>query len=275
VAGVPLNELTGWITVGAVRHPVDLAAQVAARHGVGTRAAQAALARLVALQWLVREPGRGPARYRPGALRQVVQRYVLAELDEHACWLRDFAPYLQVPAPAERLARHVLTELLRNARVHSGAERATASLRQTPTHLQLLVSDPGVGLFQRLGDRLAAHDPEEALRQIDAGALAPPPDHEPGRGLRFASTLADVFDLHANGSAFQRRGWDDRGWRSRRAVPQPGTSVYASFVLDTARDLDALRQADAAPPAELPAAAGAAAPARARRSPGQPTRSTR
>ena len=32
--------------------------------------------------------------------------------------------------------------------------------------------------------------------------------------------LADVFDLHANGTAYQRRAWESTGWKKGRALPR-------------------------------------------------------
>jgi signal transduction histidine kinase len=45
------------------------------------------------------------------------------------------------------MAQHAFTELLNNAIDHSGGTQVTVSMRQTPLHLQLLVSDDGCGLF--------------------------------------------------------------------------------------------------------------------------------
>jgi hypothetical protein len=61
--------------------------------------------------------------------------------------------------------------------------------------------------------------------------------------LFFTSRLADVFDLHANESAFQKRAWEGSGWRPQRALKHEGSSVYASFALDTPRTLEAVRKA--------------------------------
>jgi len=61
--------------------------------------------------------------------------------------------------------------------------------------------------------------------------------------LFFTSKLADIFDLHANERAFQRREWDAGGWLPGRALKRQGTSVYAAIALDTARTLDGVLRA--------------------------------
>ena len=47
-----LSDLTTWITEAALRHPLDLAAHVAERRGIGRAAARAALHKLQDHHWL-------------------------------------------------------------------------------------------------------------------------------------------------------------------------------------------------------------------------------
>lgn len=235
---VDLNALTLWITAAAVQHPHDLALHVAQRLGVTRATATRALKRLAALHWLTL--GGTPRRpaWGPGLLRQVVQRYPLAGLDEDRPWARDFAPFFALPAHVRRLAQHAFSELLNNAIDHSGGTSVTVSLRQTPSHVQLLVSDDGRGLFDKLHEAFDLADPALAMLELSKGKLTSQPERHTGRGLFFTSKLADVFDLHANAQAFQQRHWQPHAWTAGRALPHRGTSVYVAIALDTPRTLD-------------------------------------
>ena len=57
-----------------------------------------------------------------------------------------------------------------------------------------------------------------AMLELSKGKLTSAPDRHSGRGLFFTSRLADVFDLHANATAFQYRGWDRRRRLACRSV---------------------------------------------------------
>jgi anti-sigma regulatory factor (Ser/Thr protein kinase) len=243
MARLDLNALTLWITAAALRHPGDLAAQVAERLGVTRRTANKSLQRLVEMQWLVREGTRSRPSFRPGQLRQVVQRYPLAGLEEDIPWSRDFAPFFSLPHEVQRMAQHAFCELLNNAIDHSAGTQVTVSLRQTPSHLQLLVSDDGRGVFDKIHEAFALADPTLAMLELSKGKLTTQPERHTGRGLFFTSKLADVFDLHANEQAFQRREWDGGGWLPGRALKRQGTSVYAAFALDTSRTLESVLRA--------------------------------
>lgn len=239
-ARIDIHSLCLWITAAAVAHPTTLAAHVVERTGMSRASANKALARLVALNWLVREGSPRRPVHRPGLLRQVVQQYPLAGLQEDVPWARDFAPYVTVPPHVLQMAQHAFVELLNNAIDHSEGTSVTVSLRQTPNHVQLLVSDDGRGLFDKIEAAFDIADPTLAMFELSKGKLTSAAKRHTGRGLFFTSRLADVFDLHANQVAFQQRDWDGAGWRPGRALQRRGTSIYASIALDTTRTLESV-----------------------------------
>ena len=238
-----LEAITQWITAAAQRRPHGLDVELAARMNVSLRSARRTLARLVELNWLVREGSARRPEWRPGLLRQVVQRYELAGLEEDLPWSLDFAPHFVLPPNLLRLVQQAFCELLNNAIGHSGGSHVTVSLRQTANQVQLLVSDNGVGLFERIAQTFSIASPALAMLELSKGKLTSQPQRHTGEGLFFTSRLADVFDLHANDAAFQQRAWDERGWHAQRALRHTGTSIYAAFALDTPRTLDGVRRA--------------------------------
>ncbi len=243
MARLDLTALSLWITAAAVAHPHDLADHVAGRTGVTRRTAAKALRRLVDAQWLVREGTVRRPTWRPGLLRQVSRRYPLAGLQEDLPWSRDFAPHFALHAPVRRMAQHVFCELLNNAIDHSEGTSVAVSMRQTPGQLQVLVSDDGRGLFDKIRDRFDLADPSLAMLELSKGRLTSEPERHTGRGLFFSSRMADVFDLHANEHAFQRRDWTGDSWLPARGLKHRGTSVYAAIALDTARTLESVLEA--------------------------------
>lgn len=238
-----LAALTAWITVAATQYGAQLPEQLMQRLSVGRRSALALLRRLEAAQWLQRTGSPRKPVWQPGPLRQVVQRYALQGLDEDWPWSRDFAPYFTLPPGLARIAQHAFTELVNNAVDHSGGSEVTVSMRQTPLQLQLLVSDDGCGVFQRIEHAHAIADPTLAMLELCKGGLTSQPLRHTGRGLFFVSRLADVFDLHANAQAFQCRGVDVRSWHRSRPLPRQGTSVYFAITLESPRTLDTVLRA--------------------------------
>lgn len=237
---IALNQLTAWITDAARMHGNDLAAHLMQRLGVNRRSANRLLARLVDAQWLVRRGTTARPRHEPGLLRQVVHRYPLAGLDEALPWSRDFAPAFTLPQNVARLAQHAFGELLNNAIDHSGGTSVTVSMRQTPSHLQLLVSDDGCGLFDRIAQSFQIDDRDVAMLELSKGKLSSAPERHTGRGLFFTARIAEVLDLHANASAFQHRAWQRHQWKRGTAATRQGTSVFVAIALDTPLTLDSV-----------------------------------
>lgn len=235
-----LSAVTPWITTLALAHPSRLPQALANQAGVGLPRARKLLAQLCDAGWLLRE---GPANrplYRPGPLRQVVQRYVLDGLEEDRPWRLDFAPCFDLPPAVAEMTQHAFTELLNNAIDHSQGSQVTVSLRQTPTQVQLLVSDNGRGLFETIRQDFAIDDPALAVLELSKGRLTSQPARHTGRGLFYLARLADVMDLHANAVAYQHREWQPRQWVRGRAMRDSGSgsAIYLAIRLDTERRLD-------------------------------------
>lgn len=243
MARIDLTALTTWITAAAVDHPTELPERLAALAGVQRATALRRLGQLIDLQWLTRTGAAPEARYGPGSLRQIVRHYDIDGLGEDLPWSRDFTRYFDLPPNVLRLTQHAFSELLNNAIDHSDGTGVTVSLRQTPSHVQLLVSDDGRGVFDKICHTFALPDPQVAMLELSKGKLTTQPERHTGHGLYFTSRLADVFDLHANDHAFQHRSWEGSGWRSGRPMTRQGTSVYASIALDTPRTLESVMHA--------------------------------
>ena len=249
MARIDFVQLTQRITQAAVQHPADLPAFLMRELQVSRRQANQLLRKLVASQWLVELGTPRKPLYRPGPLRQVIKRYPLATLQEDLPWGQDFARCFELSKPIARMAQHAFTELLNNAIDHSGGTTVAVSMRQTPVQLQLLVSDDGCGLFQHVAQSFDIPDAQLAMLELAKGKLTSAPDRHSGHGLFFTSRLADVFDIHANNSAFQCRAWERHGWRTGQpglVANRSGTSIYLAIMLDTPRNLQSVLQAHSA-----------------------------
>jgi anti-sigma regulatory factor (Ser/Thr protein kinase) len=240
------SQVTTWITAAAMQQPQALHSLLMVRLGVSRRSASRLLRKLVDSQWLLREGSRRRPVFHPGVLRQVVQRYELAGLQEDLPWKRDFAPFLELAPNVRRMAAHAFTELLNNAIDHSGGQRVTVSVRQTALHLQLLVSDDGCGLFQRVAQAFDISDPQQAMFELSKGKLTSQPARHSGHGLFFTARLADVFDIHTAEAAFQYRPWSALPWKGAKPATGGGTSVYLAIALDSTRTLDSVLRAHSA-----------------------------
>jgi anti-sigma regulatory factor (Ser/Thr protein kinase) len=240
LANTPFNlaHISTFVTALALAHPQDLPVALAQRCDCKVARARRLIKQLLDLGWLHQRGTARRASYAPGTLRQVVMRYALAGLEEDLPWARDFAPCFDLPATVRAMVQHAFTELLNNAIDHSEGSSVVLSLRQTSSHVQLLISDDGRGLFDQVRERLGMDDPAQVMLELCKGRLSSQPERHTGRGLFFTARLADIFDLHANQVAFQQRAWAPQDWTRGRAVKPSGSSIYLAIALDTPRTLD-------------------------------------
>jgi anti-sigma regulatory factor (Ser/Thr protein kinase) len=232
VARIEQSVLTRTITADALAHPHDLTAQLAKRHAVTRATIARHLKRLVEQGWLQREAG-ARARFKPGTQREVTTDYATAGLDEHTPWMRDVQPALALPAGAARVAQHVFGELLNNAIDHGEATTVTVSIRQTPTHLHMLISDDGVGVFNQLARRAGLEDAQRAALELAKGRLTTQPACHGGRGLFFVARMVEAMNLQSDGQVLQWRGHGGSVQFRIHPLKRAGTTVFVSLRLDT------------------------------------------
>ena len=228
-----LSALTRTITADALAHPADLGPALAARHAVSRGTMNKALQRLVDGGWLARGGSRVRPRWTPGPQREVTTDYALAGLDEHSPWVDDVQPVLALPAPLARLAQHVFGEILNNAIDHSGGATVTVSVRQTPTHLHLLVSDDGQGVFRQLAARAGLPDAQRAALELAKGRLTTQPERHGGRGLFFVARMVESMTLQSDGQALQWRRHGQSAQFRTHPLKRTGTTVFCSLPLET------------------------------------------
>lgn len=239
MARIQFATLTRTITADALAHPRDLGQTLARRHSVSRGTMTKQLRRLVDSGWLERTDER-LAHFKPGIQREVTMDYDVAGLDEHTPWLHDVFPVLALSPAVTRIAQHVFSELLNNAIDHASASRVTVSVRQTPTHLHVLVVDNGLGVFEQLARKANLESAQRAALEIAKGRLTTQPECHGGRGLFFVARMVDAMNLQSNAQALQWRHHGESVQFRAHPLNRTGTTVFVSLSLDaTVRPTDA------------------------------------
>jgi anti-sigma regulatory factor (Ser/Thr protein kinase) len=232
MARIDFSTLTRTITADALAHPTDLGPMLARRHSVSRGTMTKQLKRLVDNGWLERN-GLTRPHFKPGVLREVTTDYAVEGLDEHTPWLRDVHPVLQLTPAVSRIAQHVFGELLNNAIDHASATVVTVSVRQTPTHLHILIGDNGQGVFNQLAQKAGLPDAQRAALEISKGRLTTQPECHGGRGLFFVARMVDAMNLQSNGQVLQWRHRGESVQFRTHPLNRTGTTVFVSLALDS------------------------------------------
>lgn len=127
---------------------------------------------------------------------------VSPELEEHVVWRDDVRPLLgDLPENVIRICQYGLTEMFQNVIDHSEATLATVRVTRTLASVQLVVSDNGVGIFNKVQKAFNLPDPRDSILELAKGKLTTDPARHSGEGVFFTSRVFDEFVM-MSGSLF-------------------------------------------------------------------------
>lgn len=225
----------------------NVAARLAAQHGVSRQSASAWLSKLKR-EGVIASSGVGRGvHYHLLTLAQVRQLYPRAGLHEDRVWREAIALALHdLPANVRDIWHYAVTEMVNNAIDHSGSERVTVVLLRDALNTTVYIADEGEGIFLKIQRALNLYDPREAILELAKGKLTTDPDHHTGEGIFFSSKVMDAFDIRSGTLHFMHDEWGADVLLGRPANA-PGTLVLMRLANDSERTLREVFDQFAAP----------------------------
>lgn len=229
------------VTQDVVSHPHDLSRHYVERFKVSRVTANKYITQLENEGWIARSGPKTRPVYGPGYQRRISHFYSLAGLEEQTPWEKDFSPYFQLPANIRNIAHHGFTEMLNNAIDHSQGNKVFVYMRQNETNLHIVVSDDGIGIFEKISTALNLPDRRQAIFELAKGKLTTDPSRHSGEGVFFTSRMFDLYAIEANELEFNHRA-DVEFDRLDQAdgTFQNGTTVFMRIALDSDRTTSAI-----------------------------------
>ena len=242
-----VTDLSRSVLAAVAHDGGNVAARLAAQHGVSRQSASAWLAKLKA-EGVITSSGTGRGvRYRLAMLTQVRQVYAREGLSEDRVWRELIASRLSdLPANVRDIWQYAVTEMVNNAIDHSASERVTVELLRDTLNSTVYVADEGEGIFLKIQRALNLYDPREAILELAKGKLTTDPANHPGEGIFFSSKLMDAFDIRSGTLHFMHDEWGADGLLERPAEA-PGTLVLMRLANDSERRLTDVFDQFAAP----------------------------
>jgi anti-sigma regulatory factor (Ser/Thr protein kinase)/uncharacterized protein (DUF1330 family) len=232
------DELLHTVTLDVVAHPRDLTRNYAERFGVSRVAANRYIQRLETEGWIARSgPSTHPV-FSPGYKRRLSRLYSLRGLEEHVAWERDFKPLFSLAPNVLSIVNHGFTEMVNNAIDHSGGGSVFIWMSQDEADLRIIVSDDGVGIFEKITRALNLPDMRQALFELIKGKLTTDPSKHTGEGVFFTSRMFDFFEIAANGLKFNHHDSSPHDWLSEEGgvlSRDKGTAVFMCIAMASQR----------------------------------------
>ncbi len=231
------EEIRRYILEHVDAHPREVAAFAAGKFGVSRQAINKHLQRL-AKEGALGEKGKTRNRvYSLAPLSEWQTNFAIGpDLEEHLAW-QDQVSLALGPMPENVLDiwQYGFTEIINNARDHSGGSEIVVLLRKTAVTAEMAICDNGVGIFKKIQMAMSLLDERHAIFELAKGKLTTDPKHHTGEGIFFTSRMVDSFNIFSGGVAFMHDFGDSEDWIFERKDPSAGTVVYLKLNNHTAR----------------------------------------
>jgi hypothetical protein len=221
------EDIRRFILQHVEKHPADIS-KIASRHFDITRQAiNKHLRRLVDERSLTESGETRQKIYKLAPLLDWHKDFeITPELEEDVLWGHDVAPMLgSLPQNVLDIWHYGFTEMLNNAKDHSGGSKVMVRISKTAINTEMMISDNGIGIFKKIQEAFHLPDQRYAILELAKGKLTTDPTRHTGEGIFFSSRMFDRFAIGAGQTYFGHKFGDDEDWIMAWNSPF-GTSVF-------------------------------------------------
>lgn len=124
-------------------------------------------------------------------------------LDEDKIWRKNILPVLQnLRDNIERVLQYSFAEMMNNAIEHSNGTEIKVLLQQNDKSVRFVISDDGVGIFNKIQSTLDLDEAKDAIVELAKGKFTSDETSHSGEGIFFTSRVCDEFAIFSNGLVF-------------------------------------------------------------------------
>jgi len=231
------EDVRSFILNNVEKHPNDLTGVTAAHFKITRQAVNKHLQRLTR-EHALSESGR--TRNRIYTLPPLVEwkgSYDISPaLAEDLIWTKDVLPVLgRQPENVLDIWHYGFTELLNNAKDHSGGKHILVWIRKTAVATELYISDDGIGIFKKIQNALSLLDERHAILELSKGKLTTDPRRHTGEGIFFASRMFGLFGIYSGEVYFGHEFGAAEDWIVEGEKVGVGTTVRMKLSNHTSR----------------------------------------
>ena len=230
------DAVRAFIMAEVTEHSGEIARLVADHFAVSRQTAHSHLKKLVDLGEL---QAVGRARHRRYSLfvKESTRIFDLVrERDEDVAWREFVAPLVKgLPPNVVGICHHGFTEMFNNAYDHSEGLRALVAVERSAEMIKIMISDNGIGIFEKIRSRFNLDDHRHAILELSKGKLTTDPSRHSGEGIYFTSRIFDSFRILSSRLYFTHHAEQDDWLIELRRDPQTGTSVFMEIAATSTR----------------------------------------
>lgn len=243
------EAVRAFILQAVANHPNDIGAKTATKFGISRQAVNHHIRRLIDQNDLVITGSRSRPNYRLCPENKHQYSFSLdATLEEDVLWREVPLQHLRdLPGNVLDIWEYGFTEMVNNAIDHSGGTRLEIFVERFRSHLDIYVSDNGIGIFKKIKAAMNLDDERHAVLELAKGKFTTDPDNHTGEGIFFSSRIFDEFAVLSGDVYYAHDHEDPTEWIAQTLKPRKGTIVHMRLKNNCKRTVASVFDAYAGP----------------------------
>ncbi|MDE0309165.1 MAG: DUF4325 domain-containing protein [Acidiferrobacterales bacterium] len=234
------QKVRNFILQNVDKYPRDIAEKASSYYSISRQSVNRHLNQLMDKQVLDAEWTIKNRSYQLRILESWNKHYQINEqLAEDVAWREDIESLLPaVPDNVLSMWHYGVTEIFNNAIDHSGGSEIRAQIKKTATSVECIVTDDGVGIFDKIKNEYKLLDERHAVLELSKGKLTTDPQKHPGQGIFFTSRMFDEFTILSGETFFGHKHGEPEDWIVESGSLQSGTMVSMKLKNDESRTMN-------------------------------------
>lgn len=146
---------------------------------------------------------------------------------------------IELPKNILSICQYGFTEILNNAVEHAEGENIHIYVRVDHDQILFMISDDGIGIFNKITTELGLSDRRFAILELTKGKLTTDPAKHTGEGIFFTSRIFDEFSILSSNLFFSHKSKGD-DWLIESEDSDDGTSVVMKISASSNKELQGI-----------------------------------
>ena len=220
------EEIQRYILDSISDHSKDVVAKTVAAFGITRQAVNRHINSLIKTGMIHAHGNTRQRVYGLSILTKIEFNISLKHLEEDKLWRERIKEYLLNLSENVFLIWHYgFTEMVNNAIDHSEGTNLAVVLEKTAAAIHMLISDDGVGIFNKIKRDLGLEDERHVILELAKGKLTTDPQRHTGEGIFFSSRMFDHYKILSGGVHFSHSFDTKEGWVMESNTRKNGTAV--------------------------------------------------
>jgi anti-sigma regulatory factor (Ser/Thr protein kinase) len=233
------SEIRSFILSQIEKHPADITHITSDRFKISKQAVRKHLHGLVNDGAINAVGATRNREYKLNLLDELtVNIQITPDISEDVIWRQNIRPKLHdVPKNVIGICQYGFTEMVNNVLDHSEGNNLLIHFRRTAAFIEIIISDDGVGIFNKISKILGLDDKILVILELAKGKLTTDPKRHTGEGIFFTSRVFDHFMIISGNLVFAHTEADNDWLLEEKENLHEGTLVQLRIDPKSKRNL--------------------------------------